>query len=219
MLCPASRISSRPAWILSAATLAVAALALPMAVHAQMGGPSPVRTTKVREMDVQPLVRLSGSVQSRTASVVASEVAGLVEIFDARAGDHVHKGEPIAHLRRQNLELRQAAAQAGLKEGRARLELATRNRTRSDELFTSGVISRQQLDDAVSESDAWQGRVDQLQAEIAQLEDDLDRSTIRAPFAGVVVAEYIQVGQWLKIGGPVVDLVDLSLLEVVVDVP
>ena len=34
-----------------------------------------------------------------------------------------------------------------------------------------------------------------------------------------MVAEYIQIGQWIDIGGPVVDLVDLALLEVVVDVP
>jgi membrane fusion protein (multidrug efflux system) len=196
-----------------------ALLAVPSAAIGQQMPPMPVRSTEVRTHAVRPLVKLPGSVRSRTSSVVASEVAGLVVELAARDGDRVRRGAPIARLRPQTLELRRDAARSGLKEAVARLELATRNLARSRELFDSGVVSRSQLDDAVSEADAWQGRVDQLEADIARLEDDLERSVIRAPFSGVVVAEHIQVGQWMDVGGPVVDLVDLAELEVVVDVP
>jgi len=42
---------------------------------------------------------------------------------------------------------------------------------------------------------------------------------VRAPFAGVVVAQRCELGEWVEVGGPVVEIVDLSRLEVVVRVP
>lgn len=168
---------------------------------------------------MRPTVRLTGSVEARSAGVVASEVAGLVVELAAREGDAVRRGQPLVRLRRGNLELRLAARRADLQEAEARLDLATRNQERARELFSSEVISRQQLDDAISEFTAWQGRVDSLKAEIAQVEDDLERSVLRAPYSGVVVAERTQVGEWLAVGDPALEMVGLDDLEVVLDMP
>ena len=90
---------------------------------------------------------------------------------------------------------------------------------RSEGLFEEKIISRQQLDDAVSEYEAWQGRVAQLEADVSRLEDDLARTTVRAPFTGVVVEEHIAEGEWLVAGGAVVELLDIEDLEVMVEVP
>lgn len=183
------------------------------------GGPVPVGVTAARSMPMAPTVSLTGTVRSRTSTLVASEVPGLVTRLSVREGHRVKRGAPIVHLRSENLELRLEAMRGQRREAAARLDLARQSLARSRELFDSGVISRQDFDGAVSESDAWQGRVDQADADIARLEDDLDRSVVRAPFTGVVVAEHCQVGAWLAIGAPVVELVDPNDLEVVVDVP
>jgi multidrug efflux pump subunit AcrA (membrane-fusion protein) len=50
------------------------------------------------------------------------------------------------------------------------------------------------------------------------LEDELDRHTIRAPFAGWVTREHTQVGGWLNRGDPVVTLVELDEIDIVVPV-
>ena len=170
-------------------------------------------------MEVQRRLVLPGTAEPRTSAIVASEVAGLVIELKAREGDYLKKGAYIAQLRRRNIELLLAAEEASLAESKARLELAERSLDRSQELFDSGVISRQQLDDAVSESDAWHGRVDQDEADIDRLQDGLKQSTIRAPFSGVVVREHVEAGEWLPVGGPVVEMLNLDELEVVVEVP
>ncbi len=199
--------------------LAVVA-SLPAMTAAQgPGGPMPVGVTEAREARVASTVSLTGSVISRTSALVASEVAGLVTALEVRDGERVQRGAPIARLRRDNLALRLDAARAQFRESEARLALAASSLTRSKELFEAGVISRQAFDNAVSESDAWQGRVDQSKADIGRLEDDLARSVVRAPFTGVVVAEHCQVGAWLSIGSPVVEMIDLDALEVVIDLP
>jgi RND family efflux transporter MFP subunit len=181
--------------------------------------PAPVRTTEAREHPVQRTLRLPGSVESRTISVVASEVAGLVVEIPAREGMTVLKDQPLARLRSTSLEIRLTAARAQLKEAESRARLAAGNLARARELFGSQVVSQAQLDDALSESNAWEGRVESLRAEIDRLRYELDRSVIRAPFAGVVVAERTDMGQWVDVGGPVVELMSLEELEVRVEVP
>jgi len=194
------------------------ATARPLA--AQPGqGPAPVGWTEAREHQIRRSVTLSGTVEARRTSVVASEVAGLVVELAVREGDAVRRGQPLVRLRLENLELRMKARQADLVEAQARLELAERTRERRQELFESDVISRERLDDAATELAAWQGRVASLEAEIAQVQDDLERSVVRAPFTGVVVEEHTQVGEWIPVGGPVVALLDVEELEVELDVP
>ena len=186
---------------------------------AQGWGPAKVGVTAARSAPVQEVVRLAGSVETRTRALVAATVPGLVVEQLAREGDFVRRGTTLVRLLRETLERELEAAQAQLAEARARLDLAQRARTRSRELQASGVISQQQFDGAESEADAWQGRVDQATAEIARLEVVVERSRVRAPFSGIVVREHCQLGEWVATGGPVAEMIDLRNLEVVVNVP
>lgn len=178
-----------------------------------------VRYTEARQHQVRRAVQLTGSVDSRRISTVASEVEGVVEALEARDGDRVQKGQVLVRLRRTNLRLRMQAVQGQLKEAEARQSLARTSLERSQGLFDEKIISQQQLDDAISEFEAWQGRVEQLQAEVARLEDDLSRTTVRAPFSGIIVQELVAEGEWLGSGDDVVELLDIGDLEVTVEAP
>jgi RND family efflux transporter MFP subunit len=192
-----------------------------LALHAQGGPPRamPVRYTPAREHNLRQMLALPGTVEAQTASVVASPVEGLVEQFPGKEGTRVAKGHVLAKLRTTPLQLRLSAQKAALQEAEARFKQAESNLTRSKELFAAGVVSRQQLDENQSEFNAWQGRTESLRAEIARIEDDLERSTIRAPFAGVVARERTEVGQWIEAGGPVVELLAMGAVEIRVEVP
>ncbi len=81
------------------------------------------------------------------------------------------------------------------------------------------MLSLGQLDDARFEFDAWKGKTEQLTADIARTNLNIERSTVRAPFAGVVVAERIDLGEWVGKGDAVLELISLHELEVRVEVP
>jgi len=201
------------------ARLAAIAAVATVAATVSAQDASPVGVTAAISHPLTEVVRLSGTVEPHRASVVASEVEGVVEELVAREGDLVRRGGVLARLRRTDLELTRDAREAELREARARLELARLNLERATGLYERGVTSRQDLDAATSESTAWQGRVDRLGAEIARVLDDLERSSIPAPFTGFVVRERTQVGEWMDAGGPVAEMVDLERPEVVVAVP
>ena len=182
-------------------------------------GPSPVRYTAAVNHAIRGAVHLPGSVESRTASVVAAEVAALVVGMDVDEGDRVKQGQPLVRLRTINYELQLDAAEGQLKEALARLKLAESKLRRARELFDDEVISEDELDDAFSEFTAWQGRVDADRATIAELEVSLERCVVRAPFDGVVVRKLTDVGQWMSEGGAVVEMVAVNRLDVRVEVP
>jgi len=181
--------------------------------------PAQVRYTVAREQNVRRSVVLPGTVEPRTASTVASTVEGQVVDYPAKEGMRVKAGQALARLDTVPLELRLDVQRASLKEAEARLKLAESNLARAKELFEATVISRQQLDDNQSEFLAWQGRVDSLRGEIARIEDEIARCTIRAPLGGVIVRERTEVGQWVDKGGPVVELLAMDQVEIRVEVP
>jgi RND family efflux transporter MFP subunit len=54
--------------------------------------------------------------------------------------------------------------------------------------------------------------------QVRQLEEEMDKRTIRAPFAGYLVRRHSDIGEWIELGGGVATLVDLSQVDVVVKV-
>lgn len=57
------------------------------------------------------------------------------------------------------------------------------------------------------------------QARVAMLQRDLDKTEIRAPFAGALVVKRTEVGEWIDEGGAVCELVALDVVRVRLDVP
>lgn len=188
-------------------------------VAAQAPPPSPVRYTEVKETGVHRTIKLPGTVRSATVSIVASEVPGMVMQYPVKEGDTVRKDQPLAILRTEMLELQRDATREQLAEAEARLKLASLNLERTRGLFETKVASQQDLDNSLSEHAAAQARMGDLKARLAQMELAIRLSTIRAPFAGLVVSERTEVGQWLTVGGQVVEMLSLDDLEVAVDVP
>jgi membrane fusion protein (multidrug efflux system) len=187
---------------------------------AQEGPPaSPVRYTEAREHPVRQSLRLPGTVEAPNLSPVATEVEGLVVELLAREGSHVARGEPLAQLRTTNLKLRLRSARGQLKEAQARLDWAEGELDRARGLLEQDLISDGDFDQARADFRAWEGRVEQLTADIERIKTDLDRCTIRSPIAGVVVAEHIDVGAWIDMGDPVLDVLATDELEVRVEVP
>ena len=180
---------------------------------------TPVMYTEALNKPVMQTVQLPGYLEAPNVSVLASEISGLVTELKVREGERVTTGQPLVMLRTTPLELSLQAAQARLKEAQARRRLAETRLERYQGLIERNAISRQELDEARYEFDAWEGRIETLRAEVASIRFDIERSTIRAPFNGVVVARHTEVGQWSEAGSRVLEVLSTDTQEVHVDVP
>ncbi len=74
-------------------------LMLAGSLMAQQRPPSPVRYTEARQHSLRRSIQLPGTVDSRTTSLVATTIAGLVVEYPGREGGRVKKGVVLARLR------------------------------------------------------------------------------------------------------------------------
>jgi len=181
--------------------------------------PSPVRVAPVLKQLIQQSVTLVGTVEPWKRSIVASEIKGLVQVFPVEEGMEVTKGQLLARLRTETLNIQMDSALASHREARTRYRQAKQDLGRVRVLFDKELVTQKEFDDAQTEEGALRERLFQLGAEIRRVKDQRRKSQIIAPFDGWITQEFTEIGQWVEEGGPVLELVDLSHVQIEVPLP
>jgi len=190
--------------------------ALPAA--AQFGQSAPVTIGEARVITMAPTMQVAGTVVSRADAVLSAEVEGrLIEIADV--GTRVEAGAVLARIEDTNLRLRLVELQAEMRRAQARLRFLDAELVRFERLAETNLAAASQIDQTRSERDIARGDQAVIQARIDQIEDQVQRTELRAPFPGVVVERIARAGERLGIGEGVLRLVDANDLEVVARAP
>lgn len=182
----------------------------------------------------------SGYVVARRQATVSSEVTGKVREVLIEEGMRVEEGQVVAYLddktQQAQVALAEAqadAARATLAELEANLRAARLERDRLRDLRERELTSAASLDSAEAIYDALAAKLDTgkenvevAMSSVALARDALQKLTIRAPFAGVVVSKNAQPGEMISpvsAGGGftrtgICTIVDMESLEIEVDV-
>lgn len=164
-------------------------------------------------------VEVLGTVQPAARSRISSEIDGRITDYAIREGQYVQKDQILVRLDTSSLKISLQEAKATYNETAARQRLAANNYKRFHELYSKGIVSLQQLQDAESEKDALLARLSQLESRIDNLEHDISKSLIRAPYDGYISAEHAELGEWLGEGDPVAEIINIDQVDIRVDVP
>lgn len=164
-------------------------------------------------------IDVSGSVQVLRSALVKAKVAGEIIAVEAREGEPVRAGQILVRLDATDAELRLRQAQQQVASAQAQWDIARRALTNNQALVAQGFISPTALETSVSNEAAAQATL-----KAAQLAADLaararDDATLRAPMSGIVAQRHAQPGERVSVDARLLDLVDLSQLEVEVAVP
>ena len=182
--------------------------------------PLPVTTTLFQQQDsYDQALRLTGLLQARDRARLAFEVAGLLLSLSVREGEHVAPGAELAQLDTRQLHAQRAVAAADLASVEADLELARLRSERSTRLQATGAISAQDADAARLGEAALASRRQALLARLDSIDLDLEKSTLRAPYDGVVAACDVDPGTVLAVGTPVLQLVSAGPLQARIGIP
>lgn len=204
---------------LTALLTTVITLRASIGTHPQ-SAPLPVATVLYqRENSYLEALRLTGLVQARDRAQLAFEVPGLLLTVSVREGERVAADAELAQLDTRQLEARRAVAAADLASVEADLELARLRSERSTRLRASGAISAQDADEARLTAEALASRRQALLAQLGSLDLDLQKSTLRAPYDGVVAARHTDPGTVLSVGTPVLGLVSADALQARIGIP
>ena len=154
-----------------------------------------------------------GRVEAARESELGFELAGLLEKIWVEEGDSVERGHRVAALDTERLRSRRDELAAAREQALAQLELARSTDARVAEAAELNAVSTQEWDEARQGLQARAAAVKQLEAQIRSLEVEIEKSTLRAPFAGIVSARRVDEGEVLAAGRPVVRLLEAKRLE------
>lgn len=188
------------------------------AAQAQPGGAAPVEIDQARIIAMAPTMQVAGTVLSRSDAQLSAEVDGRV-IDIAEVGERFSAGDVLARIEDTALKLRADELKAEITSAEARLKFLDAELTRYQSLAESRLASKTQIDQTRSDRDIAQSDLEIARSRLAQVQDQIERTRIRAPFDGVVAQRLVQAGERVSVGTPVMRIYDPNHLEVVARAP
>ncbi|MGE7777935.1 efflux RND transporter periplasmic adaptor subunit [Chitinophaga sp. NPDC101104] len=210
-----------------------------------------VAVDKASDKDIIEIVSASGKIYPEVEVKVSSDVSGEITKLLVKEGDSVMKGQTLAHIYadiyasnrdRQVAAVSQTQAElanatAALAAFKARLDQAKASYDRNNQLYKEKVISRQEFETAdatykaaLSDYNAASQRINankfavaSAEANLAEANKNLSRTTIAAPTGGTVSLLSVEegervVGTGQMSGTEMLRIADMSTMEVQVDV-
>ena len=169
------------------------------------GGPVVIEAEPVRVAELLDAVTAVGTLRSAESVVLKSEIPGRIARVMFSDGSQVAKGDAL-------IVFDASVQQALVNQARAERDLSAAKLKRTEELFQKKFLSAAALDDAKATEEI-------AAAKLALAQANLDKMTIRAPFAGQIGIRQVSVGDYLKEGVELVNLEDLSSMKADFRVP
>lgn len=144
-----------------------------------------------------------GRVEANRSAQLGFEQAGLLREVLVREGDRVQAGQALARLDDARLRARREELTAALASAEADLALAEATARRYRQSAADGAVTRQALDEASEGARAAAANARLAAARITSIEVDLTKTTLVAPFDGVVTQRSADEGKVLEAGSPV----------------
>ena len=202
---------------------AVSILALrPPLAHRQPSNTAPLVRVVIAELSSESLVvRADGTVRARSESDLVPEVSGRVFWVSPslRPGGFFEPGEVLLRIEAADYDIGRRQMRAGLERARGELELAELNLARQQGLRSRDASSLAKLDDARARARVARAAVLDADATLERAERDFERTELRAPFAGRVLEEHVDLGQFVSRGTPVATLYAIDVAEIRLPIP
>jgi len=236
-----ARISTRPVQsgrLALGLALGLAAIALLAAAAWYFTRPKPVVVTvalaDIGRVEQTVANTRAGSVMACRRAKLAPPAGGRIARLDVAKGERVRPGQVLLTLWDDDLTARERLSREQLRTARAHVrevcglaEASARDARRARDLRAKNFVSQEAVERADADAAAKQASCDSAKTQVAEAEAriqaaraDIDRTVLRAPFAGIVAEVNGEVGEYLTPSPPgiptlpAVDLIDDSCLYV-----
>lgn len=188
-----------------------------------MGLSSPVAVGQeqvvVAERTVAETLALEGVIEAVNHSTVSAQTAGTIVALPVDIDDAVAAGDIIVRLDDTEQQARLDKAEAALARAQATFSDAKKRLERILALYRQGAVSEAERDNAETLFDTNRARVAEAQAAVNEAVKQLTYTQIRAPYAGIVTARFVELGESVQPGQPLMSGLSLEQLRVVSALP
>ncbi|WP_299791484.1 efflux RND transporter periplasmic adaptor subunit [uncultured Shewanella sp.] len=167
----------------------------------------------------QHIQEFSGTIRAGNTTGIGFELSGKIKQLAVDSGEQVEEGQLLARLDTRLLEAEKLELIASLSQNSADLALATSTLNRSEKLKQQGYTSEQQLDELKGQLASLQAAKKRLEASLQANTLRIEKSSLMAPFDGVISQRNTNLGEVIALGTPVFTLVQNNNPQAFVGVP
>lgn len=191
---------------------------------AKDSAPTPeVTLTTVRRGSVSQTLLVSGNLTAlpNRDAKIAALVPGRIQSVLVTEGAMVHEGQMVASLDCTSFHDQLVQAEGAVAQAKANVENAKLASDRAEGLLQRGIAARKEVEDAKTQYSVYQSQLKQAEAAAAVSRSQVERCSLRAPFAGTVVHRFLGAGE--QVDGtsaqPVLEIADIETLELLGTAP
>ena len=154
--------------------------------------PRPVRTMVIQ---LEPVVfrrTYPAVVLPAQQAELAFKVSGRVVELPIRAATQVKEGEAIAQLDKREFKAAVARLESQRKAAMAQLEKQRKQLERFQQLVKQGTISQADFEKERAKLTGDQATIDEIETQLSEAKADLEETTLRAPFDGIIAERRIE---------------------------
>lgn len=179
--------------------------------------PGEVFALRSRELTLG--IPVSGAVRAVQSATIKARVAGELQDLNLREGDSVRAGQVVARIDATETQARVRQAQQQADAARAQVAISQRQFDNNQALVAQGFISKTALDTSQASLDAAKASYQAGVAAADVARKSLADTVLKSPIDGFVSQRLVQNGERVAVDARILEVVDLSKLEVEALVP
>ncbi|MCF8210222.1 MAG: efflux RND transporter periplasmic adaptor subunit, partial [Rhodoferax sp.] len=164
-------------------------------------------------LELPQTLSISGPLKAARSAFVKVRVPGELQGLQLREGDPVKAGDIVARIESTEYQARLRQAQQQAESARAQVDIAKRNFANNRSLVEQGFISKTALDASLATLNAAEANFQAAQAGVDLTTKSLEDTVLRAPLSGHIAQRLAQPGERVSVDTRVLEIVDLSQLE------
>jgi membrane fusion protein, multidrug efflux system len=175
--------------------------------------PTLVTVTQVKNQAIETTEMTIGSLEGLIIPTVAAEVAGRVVKMHVTAGMQIKAGQLIATLDAADFGMQRREAQAEVARIQALIENQTKIVARNQALVDKKFISQNAVDNDVAQQNVLKQQLEGARARVGSINHDSSKTSIVAPVSGIIEKRLVSVGEFVRVGDPIVQIVSKQKLR------
>ena len=185
-----------------------------IAAHADNHAPAAaVHTEAAVAIEMAPVVWVMGTVIGRFDSKIAAEIEGqLKTVLDV--GEQVAVGDVLATIEDTTYRIAAQEIEAEIRPIETMVGFYRREAARLEKLAQQNNAAKNKLEETEASRDEALANIRVVKAKLAMAHDNLRKTKILAPFAGIITERLKAPGEHVEAGDQIIRLIDTTRLEI-----
>ncbi len=178
-----------------------------------------ISTAQAQVTRIEVVERSVGELESIFIPEVSAEVEGRVVAGYVKAGERVEPGQLLVEIEAEDYTIAARAAEAEVAQLSALRNNQARTVKRYTKLKEEKLISTDRYDEAQAQLSALDEQLKASRERLKQKQRGLTKTRVLSPYKGVVDAELASIGDFVKVGDPLLRITKIDTLRARLPLP